>query len=48
MERKRTSFARIIVTPLIVVAAGFLIAGLLGLMAGGVVSIAYILWASRR
>lgn len=43
-----TSFARIIITPIIVIAAGYLIFGLPGAAVGAIIGIVYILWASRR
>ena len=51
--KSKTSFARIIVTPIILVVAALLIGAAFGqtLIAVGVaavVGIAYILWASRR
>lgn len=48
MQGKRTSFARIIVTPVILIVAGFLIAGIYGLAVAAIVGVVYILWASRR
>lgn len=47
-QPKRTSFARVIVTPVILLVAGFLIAGIYGLAATAVIGVVYILWASRR
>lgn len=47
--KQRTSFARIIVTPIILLVAGYLVAGLIpGMAVAAVVGIVYILWASRR
>lgn len=47
--KPRTSFARIIVTPVILLVAGFLVAGLIpGAAIAAVVGIVYIIWASRR
>lgn len=47
--KPRTSFARIIVTPIILLVAGYLVAGLIpGMAVAAVVGIVYILWASRR
>ena len=51
--KPRTSFARVMVTPLIVIAAALIVGMMLGqemaaLVIGVVVSIVYILWASRR
>lgn len=44
-----TSFARIIVTPIILLVAGYLIGGLIpGMAVAAVIGIVYILWASRR
>lgn len=45
---QRTSFARIIVTPIILIVAGYLIFALPGAAIGAVIGIGYILWASRR
>lgn len=48
-KRQPTSFARIIVTPIILLVAGYLVAGLIpGMAVAAVVGIVYILWASRR
>ena len=48
-ERPKTSFARIIVTPVIVLVAGYLVAGLIpGVVVAAVIGVVYILWASRR
>jgi hypothetical protein len=48
-SRQPTSFARVIVTPIILLIAGYLIGGLIpGVAIAAVVGIAYILWASRR
>lgn len=45
----KTSFARVIVTPLILLVAGYLIGGLVpGALVAAVIGIVYILWASRR
>lgn len=46
--KPKTSFARIIVTPTILIVAGFLIFGIYGAAAAAVIGIVYILWASRR
>ena len=44
-----TSFARIIVTPIILLVAGDLIAGLIpGVAVAAGIGVIYIIWASRR
>ena len=44
-----TPFARIVLTPIIVLVAGYLVGGLIpGVAVAAVISIVYILWASRR
>ena len=53
MKKPGTSFARILITPLLVIVAAVIIGTMLGqamaaFLVGAVVSIAYILWASRR
>lgn len=45
--KRRTSFARLIVTPLILIVAGYLVAGLVGAGVAAAAGILYILWASR-
>ena len=46
---EKPSFARIIVTPIIVLVAGYLVGGLIpGVAIAAVVGVVYILWASRR
>lgn len=48
-KRQPTSFTRIIITPLILLVAGYLIAGLIpGAAVAAIIGIAYIVWASRR
>lgn len=48
-SKPKTSFARIVVTPIILLVAGYLVAGLIpGMAVAAVVGIVYILWASRR
>lgn len=48
-QPKATSFARIIITPLILLVAGYLIAGLIpGVAVAAVIGAVYIIWASRR
>jgi uncharacterized membrane protein len=48
-QQQPTSFARIIVTPIILLIAGYLIGGLIpGVAIAAVVGIAYIIWASSR
>lgn len=47
--RPRASLGRIIVTPVILMVAGYLVAGLIpGVAIAAVVGIAYVLFASRR
>ena len=51
--KAKTSFARVLITPLIVIAAALIVGMMLGqemaaFVIGVVVSIVYILWASRR
>lgn len=47
--KPKTSFARIIITPIILLVAGYLVAGLIpGAAVAAVVGIVYIVWASRR
>lgn len=48
MNAPRASLGRIIVTPIILMVAGFLIYSLVGAAIGAVIGIVYILWASRR
>lgn len=45
--KRQTSFARIIVTPIILLMAGYLVAGLVGAGVAAALAIVYILWASR-
>jgi hypothetical protein len=47
-QQRPTSFARIIITPIILIIAGYLIVGLPGAGVGAIIGIVYILWASRR
>jgi hypothetical protein len=47
-QQQPTSFARIIITPIILIVAGYLVVGLPGAAIGAVIGIVYILWASRR
>ena len=48
-EKPKTSLARIIVTPIILLVAGYLIGGLVpGALIAALVGIVYIVWASRR
>lgn len=47
--KPRTSFARIIITPVILLVAGYLVAGLIpGVAIAAVIGVAYIIFASRR
>lgn len=47
--KPKASFARIIITPLILLVAGYLIAGLIpGVAIAAVIGVVYIIWASRR
>jgi len=47
--KRPTSFARIIVTPVILLIAGYLVAGLVpGVAVAAIVGVVYIVWASRR
>ena len=48
MNQSGTSFARILVTPIILLVAGYLIAGLMGALVAALVGVVYIVWASRR
>lgn len=47
-DHPRPSFARLVVTPLIVIVAGALVGGLLGAAVGGIIGIIYIVVAARR
>jgi hypothetical protein len=48
-ERRPTSFARIIVTPIILLVAGYLVGGLIpGVAVAAIIGVVYILVASRR
>lgn len=47
--KPKTSFARIIITPIILLVAGYLVAGLIpGAAVAAFIGIVYIVWASRR
>lgn len=46
--KQKTSFARIIVTPIILIVAGYLVFALPGALIAAIVGIVYIIWASRR
>jgi len=53
MRKQGTSFARVMVTPILVLAAAGIVGGLFNAMVGGlvigvVIAVVYILWASRR
>lgn len=45
--KPRTSFARIVVTPAILLVAGYLLVGVYGLAVAAIIGVAYIVWASR-
>lgn len=47
-QQPRASFGRIVVTPLILMVAGYLVAGITGLAVAAAIGIAYIIFASRR
>lgn len=46
--KPKTSFARIIVTPIILLVAGYLILGIYGAAIAAIIGVVYIIWASRR
>lgn len=45
---QKASLGRIIVTPIILIVAGYLIYQLTGALIGAIVGIVYVVWASRR
>lgn len=47
-QRQPASLGRIIITPIILLVAGYLVAGLLGMLVAGVVGIAYVFLSSAR
>ena len=47
MNQPRTSLARIIATPIILLVTGYLIFGLYGLLGAGLLGTVYVLWAIR-
>lgn len=47
-SKTRTSFARILITPAILLVAGYLIFGIYGAAIAAVIGVVYIVWASRR
>lgn len=48
MTGQRASFGRIIVTPLILLVAGYLIGNIYGLAVAAVIGVVYVVAASRR
>ena len=45
---KQTSLGRTLITPVILLLAGFAIYGLTGALIGAVIGIGYVVWVSRR